>query len=69
MKKHIEDLLALGQIITIKVKDSYDTYDVEKADLDENLYTLTDGRIIYIAPDQIATAVKSKFQPDPRLGF
>lgn len=69
MFKLIQELLSSGKIITLTVKDSQKSYEVEQADLDEHLYTLTDGRTIYIAPDQVATVIESIGQQDPRLDF
>lgn len=69
MFKLIQELLSSGKIITLTVKDSQESYEVEQADLDENLYTLIDGTTLYIAPDQVATVVESTKNIDEKLGF
>lgn len=69
MKQLIESLLQAGKYITVTIKNSEEIYDVENVDLDKNLYTLIDGRSIYIAPDQVATIVESTKNIDEKLGF
>lgn len=64
MEQFLNELIKSGKIATITLK-SDQTLNVKA--VDDNIYTLTNGQTMYIAPDQIATIIDGT--PDERLGF